>query len=63
MLEHENKDAFMNILDCMTGTDGGIRFIRLRIMLERMQAEDTPTAEQVLDIMRKFSRLIDVANK
>ncbi len=63
MLEHENKEAFMNILDCMTGADGGVRFCGLRSMLERMQAENSIASEQVLDTMRMFSYLIDAANK
>jgi hypothetical protein len=50
-------------MDCFTGADGGVSFVNLRILLEGMENEDTQTANAVLDIMRKFSRLIDVANK
>jgi len=63
MLNETNQTALNNIMDCFTGADGGVRFIMLRSMLERMQDEDSQTGEMILDYMRKFSRLIDVANK
>jgi len=63
MLNTTNKAALDNIMDCFTGTDGGVSFVNLRFLLEGMEKEDTDSAEAVLDIMRKFSRLIDVANK
>lgn len=63
MLNEYNQKCFQNILDCFTGADGGLRFVALKSLLECMQNESTDTSEEVLHIMRKFSYLIDVANK
>lgn len=63
------KKAFDNILDCFDGADGGISFVNVRILIERMDElaeERTPeghAASKVIDVMLRFSKLIDVANK
>ena len=59
------KDQFNNILDCMTGADGAIRFMKLRTLLDRMDAEAAEGNEdsaEVLCVLSMFSKLIDYAS-
>lgn len=58
----ELEAAHMNILDCYGGSDGGIRFVGLLVLLDRMEAEDSEASRQLIDIVLKMSRLIDAAN-
>jgi hypothetical protein len=63
-LRTETKTALRNILDTMTGTDGGSRFMKLRWFLEAMDKKATngdPSAEEVISVMKRFSRMIDIA--
>ena len=65
MREDTNK-AFLNILDCMTGADGALRFVRLKGFLEnldRMALEGDMSAQEIILIVLRFSRIIDIANK
>lgn len=63
----ELQNAFDNILDCFGGADGGIAFIKLKVMLEdfdKQSQEHTPegnTAFQVLRVVHQFNRLIELA--
>jgi hypothetical protein len=55
------QKEFNRILDTFTGVDGGVSFIKLRMLLERLDKENTYHGNLVLDIMSKFSKLIDLA--
>lgn len=62
------EKAFQNILDCFTGADGGIAFINTKLLIEEIdkraeeQTPDGHAASQVIDVVLRFSKLIDVAN-
>lgn len=65
-MRQETKIALFNILDTMTGADGGVRFIYLRNLVEEMdrRAEGGDNdAKSIIDVVMRFSRLIDVAVK
>jgi hypothetical protein len=54
-----------NIMNCFSGDDGGVSFIRLRSLIETMHARAVTgddAAKQLIDVVSKMSRLIDVAN-
>lgn len=60
------NNAFEEITDCFTGTDGGIGFIKLQRLIEDMNRQaDTgdESAKQIIDFVTRFARLIKVANK
>lgn len=65
-MRRETKAALDNILDTMSGGDGGGRFAALRWMLEEMDKKakdgDEP-AKQIIARLNEFSRLIDVSWK
>ncbi len=65
-LREESKAAFLNILDTITGADGGVRFVYFKSLIEEMdkraEAGDAD-AQKLIDVMMRFSRLIDVAQK
>lgn len=65
-LRPKTEKDFNNILDCMTGADGGVSFMKLKILLEDLDsqaASGNSAAIQLMDIMAQFSKLIDVASK
>ena len=65
-LREETKIAFQNILDTMTGADGGVRFIHLKVLIEEMDkraALGDLGAESIIEVIKQFSRLINVAQK
>ena len=63
MVEMTTEEHFQNILDCMSGTDGGARFMGTKALIVDMDSrEDDINAEGIVEIMRKFSRLINIAN-
>jgi hypothetical protein len=58
----EIQAALDNIVDTITCGDGGGDYLRFRFMLEALDKqaiEGDLVAEQVLDVVRKFSKLID----
>lgn len=62
----ENKEAFDYITETFGGADGGLRFLKLRAMLEcmdRQAAAGDTVSDDVILIMRRFERLIKVAQK
>ena len=59
------ESSFQNILNCFTGADGGVSFIKFRLFIEDMEKqfeEGSDEAGKVLTIMDRFSRMIDIAN-
>jgi hypothetical protein len=62
--ESEIRNTLIRILDTFSGTDGGIRFIKLRFFLESLERDakaGDSDAERILEIVRQFDRLIDIA--
>jgi hypothetical protein len=62
----EIDKALRNILDTMTGTDGGIRFVNLKCFLEEFDKKAVGgdnAARQVINVPIYFSNLIDIANR
>jgi len=58
------EEALINIMDCVAGADGGMSFINLRGLIEDMDSRDGDAgAEQIVEVVKRFSRLIEVANK
>ena len=65
-LRPKTQAAFDNILDTMNGADGCGRFVRLLAMvraMDKLAAEGDENGKQILDVMLRFSKLIDVANE
>lgn len=59
----ETERAMGNIVECFTAEDGGVKFAKFNSMINSLdeQAENgDPVADQVVSIVRQFSRLIDV---
>jgi hypothetical protein len=62
----KTKHELDTILDCMAGADGGVAFVRLREAIERWDQEavdGNPASAEVIAIMSRFARLIDICNK
>lgn len=60
------QQSFNNILDTMTGADGAVRFIRFKVLIEDLDdkaKEGDEAAEQLIVLMKRFSKLIDIANE
>lgn len=64
-MTEKTQKALDNILDCFSGVDGGGRFCRLKWFLEDLESrqETEAGADEILEVMFRFSRLINVANK
>lgn len=64
-MQADTKKALDNITDCMAGDDGCIRYIKLMSFLnhfDKLAKEGDAGAKQILDVMHRFSRLINIAN-
>lgn len=62
-MKPELQRAFENILDTLTGADGGVKFMAYKAGLEEMskrESEGDRQAAEVLAIVVRFSRLLDV---
>ena len=62
----EIKEHVDNIMDCMTGADGGIGFMKLKMLLEYLdeQAQDgDEDSNKALECVVRFSKLITFAKK
>ena len=63
-LRPKTQKDFDNILDTFSGADGGIGFMGFRCLMEDMDAKAAKGdagAAQVVAIMEKFSKLLDIA--
>jgi len=56
------KESLDNILNCMSGADGGIAFVRLMALLEKIGEDEAHAGRLVEEAVHQFSRLINVAN-
>ena len=62
----ETKEAFDNILNTMTCADGGVAFVKFRSFIEDFDnraSKGDDGAEQLITLMRRFSKMIDVAQR
>ena len=53
-------------MDCFSGADGGIKFARAKFALEVFEVkagEGDKSSEIILEIVGRFSRLLDVLNQ
>jgi len=60
----ETKESFMKILDCMTGADGGVAFVKFRFLIEdfdRLALNGNEHAKRALESLKTVSRMIDCA--
>jgi len=67
MLKNKKYDQeFNNILDTFGGADGGVSFVRLQSFLKDIEnrwLDGDKDSGLILDIMSRFSKLIDIANE
>jgi hypothetical protein len=62
----ETQESLQTILDCFTGADGGVKFTMFKSRIEDLdqQAQNGDLkAKIIIDVMRRFSKLIDVIGK
>jgi len=58
------SESLRAIMDCMTGADGGVSFVKTRVMLEAMEARalsGDEAADAVCAVVHRFAKLIEVA--
>lgn len=58
--------AFNNILDTFAGADGGVKFTSFLFAHRNFQKEaanGSAQAQQILDVVEKFSKLIDLCSQ
>lgn len=56
---HEN---IITLLDCFSGVDGGISFVKLRFFLEGLESDPSDEAQRMLLSLEHLARLIDALN-
>ena len=64
--EHEVKARMDTILDCFSGADGGVSFVKLKTQMEKFAKEADQggySSQEVCSILIRFARLIEVVNK
>lgn len=57
--------SFHNIVDCFSGSDGGVSFVNLQKMIEElniMSENGDHNATKILEVVYQFSKLIDISN-
>ena len=59
----DSNESLQIILDCFSGTDGGVQFVLLKSALERCEERGKPADLQVLDIVSNMARLIKSVEK
>jgi hypothetical protein len=63
-MKPEYKKVLDNILDTFTGSDGGVKFLQFKLMLDALSKQEDEgdlSARAILGIMIQFSKLIDVS--
>ena len=63
---HTVQKSLNNILDTMSGADGGVSFIKLKFLLEdweRQAAQGDKPAQELCNVLHRFSNLVDVAKR
>jgi hypothetical protein len=62
-MRKEKQIEFQNILDCFTGTDGGVKFFFFKERMEQIDKQalnGDKSSEELILVMSRFSKLIDV---
>ena len=65
-MRERTKAAFDDILDTMGGADGGLRFASYMMLIRSLDdqaAAGDVASEALLEVMFRFKKLIDVAEK
>jgi hypothetical protein len=60
------KEDLQTIMSCFSGEDGGVSFAKLHCLLDSMEekaSQGDEAAKQVLLVVRRFARLIQVAQQ
>jgi len=60
------KKSVRKIMDMFTGADGGVNYVHFKVLLEAMEQKalsGDKAAEQIIELIYRFERLIDVSNK
>ena len=65
------QESITIILDCFTGADGGVSFVRFKTAMEDIVAKEEMYIEpniaaarrRVLDLVNDFARVITIANE
>ena len=64
MFKDKQLESDINyILDTFTGGDGGISFIKFKVLIEHLDQKDDEAAREIIRIVRRFVRLIETAQK
>lgn len=58
-LKKDYEEARSTILDCFTGADGGITFVRMNVAMQQFIETDDPNTDKLVDIFVKMAKLID----
>lgn len=62
-MRQEKQEAFQNIVDCFTGEDGGVKFTFVKKRfdeIDKTAIEGDKASQEIMEIMVRFSRLINV---
>jgi hypothetical protein len=65
-MRKDTASAFGNILQAFSGEDGGAGFIAIQHLvqvMDRQASEGDIAAEEIVTLVKRMSRLIDVAKK
>ncbi len=62
-MTEQTKSYFDNIADTFAGSDGGIRFLKLKMLIDAIDEKEDEASKEIIKLVVKFSTLIDVANK
>ena len=59
----KTKEYLDNILDCFGGADGGVSFAKFRYAVEDLEKQamgGDVSAKRIIEVVRQFSKLINV---
>lgn len=60
------NDDLQTILDTFSGADGAVSFVKLRLLLANLEEHEIAgdeSAREILNVLRRFRKLIDAAQK
>lgn len=63
-MRKETAEAIAKVMDMYTGADGGIGYVKFRALVEILDAKAAAgdaASIQLIDIIRRYARLVDVA--
>jgi len=64
--EKQIQELLEPTLECFSGADGGVSFIKLKVLLNEMQKksnEGDTKATEILLVAKRFSKLIELVKK